>query len=124
MQVVTAEQKDFPLVIDLVGSTLGNQDVPIRARVDGFLETINFIEGQDVEEGQLTVSEGHTDFIKPMTPATCGAAMLVPCWKVSLCSILLPSSVPTRLSTPSPNPSPVRSAARCRRSSSRYERRS
>lgn len=53
VQVVTAEQKDFPLVIDLVGSTLGNQDVPIRARVDGFLETINFIEGQDVEEGQL-----------------------------------------------------------------------
>ena len=32
---------------------VGNQDVPIRARVDGFLETINFIEGQDVEQGQL-----------------------------------------------------------------------
>lgn len=53
VQVVTAERQDFPLVIDLVGSTLGNQDVPIRARVDGFLETINFIEGQDVNKGQL-----------------------------------------------------------------------
>ncbi len=53
VQVVTAERRDFPLIIDLVGSTLGNQDVPIRARVDGFLETINFIEGQEVKEGQL-----------------------------------------------------------------------
>ncbi len=53
VQVVKAEAKDFPLVIDLVGSTLGNQDVPIRARVDGFLETINFVEGQDVKKGQL-----------------------------------------------------------------------
>ena len=32
---------------------LGTQDIPIRARVDGFLETIHFIEGQDVAEGQL-----------------------------------------------------------------------
>lgn len=53
VQVIEAETRDFPLVIDLVGSTLGNQDVPIRARVDGFLETINFNEGQDVEQGQL-----------------------------------------------------------------------
>jgi membrane fusion protein (multidrug efflux system) len=53
VQVIEATTTDFPLVIDLVGSTLGNQDVPIRARVDGFLETINFMEGQNVEEGQL-----------------------------------------------------------------------
>jgi membrane fusion protein (multidrug efflux system) len=53
VQVIKAETKDFPLVIDLVGSTLGNQDVPIRARVDGFLETINFQEGQEVKKGQL-----------------------------------------------------------------------
>lgn len=53
VQVITAEAEDFPMVIDLVGSTLGNQDVPIRARVDGFLETINFVEGQEVEKGQL-----------------------------------------------------------------------
>ena len=53
VQVIKAETEDFPLVIELVGSTLGNQDVPIRARVDGFLETINFIEGREVKEGQL-----------------------------------------------------------------------
>jgi membrane fusion protein (multidrug efflux system) len=53
VQVITTETQDFPLIIDLVGSTLGNQDVPIRARVDGFLETINFIEGQEVKKGQL-----------------------------------------------------------------------
>jgi len=53
VQVIDSKTTDFPLVIELVGSTLGNQDVPIRARVDGFLETINFVEGQDVAEGQL-----------------------------------------------------------------------
>lgn len=53
VNVIEAKVKDFPLDIELVGSLLGNQDIPIRARVDGFLETVNFQEGQDVTEGQL-----------------------------------------------------------------------
>jgi membrane fusion protein (multidrug efflux system) len=51
--VTTSEQRDVPLSIDMVGSTLGTKDVPIRARVEGFLESMDFIEGTFVTEGDL-----------------------------------------------------------------------
>ena len=49
--VTQAQQKDVPLSIDMVGSTLGAQDVPIRARVEGFLESMDFKEGTFVKKG-------------------------------------------------------------------------
>jgi membrane fusion protein (multidrug efflux system) len=54
-EVLVAEvvQKDVPIYIELVGSTLGSQDVEIRARVEGFLISINFTEGAFVHKGQL-----------------------------------------------------------------------
>ena len=51
--VAKAERRDVPLVVELVGTTLGSQDVPIRARVEGFLETMNFREGGFVTKGDL-----------------------------------------------------------------------
>jgi membrane fusion protein (multidrug efflux system) len=51
--VTPAEQRDVPLTIDMVGSTLGTQDVPIRARVEGFLESMDFEEGTFVSAGDL-----------------------------------------------------------------------
>lgn len=51
--VVTVVRQDVPLEIEMVGTTLGTQDVPIRARVEGFLETMNFEEGRFVEKGDL-----------------------------------------------------------------------
>jgi membrane fusion protein (multidrug efflux system) len=51
--VAEAVQKDVPIYIELVGSTLGSQDVEIRARVEGFLISINFTEGAFVHKGQL-----------------------------------------------------------------------
>jgi len=53
VQVVAAVRRDVPLSIEMVGSTLGTQDVPIRARVEGFLETMNFEEGRFVKKGDL-----------------------------------------------------------------------
>jgi len=53
VEVVESERRDVPLTIEMVGSTLGTQDVPIRARVEGFLETMNFQEGRFVEKGDL-----------------------------------------------------------------------
>ena len=53
VQVVKAERRDVPLTVEMVGSTLGTQDVPIRARVEGFLETMNFEEGRFVSKGDL-----------------------------------------------------------------------
>lgn len=51
--VTQAQQKDVPLSIDMVGSTMGVQDVPIRARVEGFLESMDFPEGTFVKKGDL-----------------------------------------------------------------------
>jgi membrane fusion protein (multidrug efflux system) len=49
--VTDATRRDVPLTLDMVGTTLGMQDVPIRARVEGFLETMEFQEGTFVKKG-------------------------------------------------------------------------
>jgi len=46
-------QKDVPIYIELVGATLGSEDVEIRARVEGYLVSVNFTEGSFVKKGQL-----------------------------------------------------------------------
>ena len=51
--VTAVEQKDVPVYLELVGQTEGFQDVEIRARVEGFLETVNFQEGTFVKQGDL-----------------------------------------------------------------------
>ncbi|HEX5604978.1 MAG TPA: efflux RND transporter periplasmic adaptor subunit [Candidatus Binatia bacterium] len=51
--VTEAVQKDVPIYIELVGSTLGSEDVEIRARVEGYLTSVNFTEGSFVKKGQL-----------------------------------------------------------------------
>jgi membrane fusion protein (multidrug efflux system) len=51
--VTPVVQKDVPVYVDLVGQTQGFQDTEIRARVEGFLETMNFREGSFVGKGDL-----------------------------------------------------------------------
>lgn len=51
--VAAAELRDVPLSIEMVGTLRGTQDVPIRARVEGFLESMEFQEGTFVEKGDL-----------------------------------------------------------------------
>ena len=46
-------QRDVPVYLDLVGQTEGAQDVEIRARVEGFLNTMDFREGSFVKKGEL-----------------------------------------------------------------------
>jgi len=50
--VTEAVQKDVPIYIELVGSTLGSEDVEIRARVEGYLVSMNFTEGSFIKKGQ------------------------------------------------------------------------
>jgi membrane fusion protein (multidrug efflux system) len=50
--VVEAVSRDVPVTVELVGQTRGSVDIPIRARVEGFLESLEFVEGGDVEAGQ------------------------------------------------------------------------
>jgi membrane fusion protein (multidrug efflux system) len=46
-------QRDVPIYLDLAGQTEGFQDVDIRARVEGFLQSVNFREGSFVHKGDL-----------------------------------------------------------------------
>ena len=51
--VVTARAADVPFVAEFVGETESSQEVEIRARVEGFLESIAYREGALVNEGDL-----------------------------------------------------------------------
>ena len=51
--VVEVIQKDVPIYREFVGQVYGEKDIPIRARVEGFLEGIHFEEGLAVKQGQL-----------------------------------------------------------------------
>jgi membrane fusion protein, multidrug efflux system len=53
VQVAEVTQNDVPVYIELVGATLGAEDVEIRARVEGYLVSMNFTEGTFVKKGQL-----------------------------------------------------------------------
>ncbi|OQX73174.1 MAG: hypothetical protein B6D61_12815 [Bacteroidetes bacterium 4484_249] len=53
IQVVQVIQKDVPIYEKFVGQVYGEKDIPIRARVEGFLEGIHFNEGLKVSKDQL-----------------------------------------------------------------------
>ena len=54
-QVKVAEvlQRDVPVYVEAIGETRGNTEIEIRARVEGFLDTVDFKEGAMVKKGQL-----------------------------------------------------------------------
>jgi len=53
VKVVEVLQTTVPVPVDFVGQTYGYKDIPIRARVDGFLTGLFFTEGSVVKKGQL-----------------------------------------------------------------------
>jgi membrane fusion protein (multidrug efflux system) len=53
VKVVEVWQTTVPIPVDFVGQTYGYKDIPIRARVDGFLTGLYFTEGTVVKKGQL-----------------------------------------------------------------------
>jgi len=53
VQVVEVIQRDMPITKEWVGQTTGAEDVEIRARVNGWLTSINFREGTEVGKGTL-----------------------------------------------------------------------
>jgi membrane fusion protein (multidrug efflux system) len=53
VQVVTPTQRDVPLTREWVGQARGMADVEVRARVPGWIETMQFEEGRDVKKDQL-----------------------------------------------------------------------
>jgi membrane fusion protein (multidrug efflux system) len=53
VMVAAVVQRDVPIMTELVGQAAGSQDVDVRARVEGFLDTVAFTEGTLVKQGQL-----------------------------------------------------------------------
>ncbi len=53
VNVVTAGQLTVPVYTEYVGQTLGISDVEIRSRVDGWIISMHFKEGDPVKKGQL-----------------------------------------------------------------------
>ena len=46
-------QKDVPVYLELVGQTLGSEDIEIRARVEGYIQRVEFAEGSFIRRGAL-----------------------------------------------------------------------
>jgi len=46
-------QKDVPIYVEAIGQTRGSTEIEVRARVEGFIQTIDFKEGTPVRKGQL-----------------------------------------------------------------------
>lgn len=53
IQVINVIKKDVPLTREFLGQVYGFQDIPIRARVEGYLLGVHFEEGYPVKKGQL-----------------------------------------------------------------------
>ncbi|MBU6399827.1 MAG: efflux RND transporter periplasmic adaptor subunit, partial [Verrucomicrobia bacterium] len=49
----TVGQKDVPIYLDGLGTVQAFNTVTVRVRVDGQLQKLNFVEGQDVHAGQV-----------------------------------------------------------------------
>lgn len=53
VQVTKAVKMDVPITGEWVGQTLGAVDIEIRARVEGWLQSMHFREGSEVRQGTL-----------------------------------------------------------------------
>ena len=53
VKVATVLQKDVPIYVEAIGQTRGSTEIEVRARVEGFIQTIDFKEGNPVRKGQL-----------------------------------------------------------------------
>jgi len=53
-------QKDVPIFVEAIGQTRGSTEIEVRARVEGFLQSVDFKEGNPVRKGQLlyTIDSG------------------------------------------------------------------
>jgi multidrug efflux system membrane fusion protein len=47
------KQQDMPMYLSGVGTVTSNASVTVKARIDGQLDKVGFVEGQDVKAGQL-----------------------------------------------------------------------
>ena len=53
VKAATVLVRDVPIYLEAIGETRGNTEIEIRARVEGFIESVDFAEGTMVRKGQL-----------------------------------------------------------------------
>jgi membrane fusion protein (multidrug efflux system) len=53
VKVATVLHRDVPIYVEAIGETRGSTEIVLRARVEGFIQTIDFKEGTPVRKGQL-----------------------------------------------------------------------
>jgi len=53
VKAATILTRDVPVYVEAIGETRGNTEIEIRARVEGFIESVDFAEGTPVHKGQL-----------------------------------------------------------------------
>ncbi len=76
VKVVRVQARDLPLYRDFVGQTRGKQDVEVRARVQGYLQTINFRQGGDVKSGDLLFTIDRRPYQAALAQAKAAEAQL------------------------------------------------
>ena len=52
VEVATVLQRDVPVFVEAIGQTRGGEEVEVRARVEGYLDSVEFQEGSYVRKGQ------------------------------------------------------------------------
>ena len=53
VKVAEVVQRDVPIYVEAIGQTRGSTEIEVRARVEGFIESVNYTEGGAVRKGQL-----------------------------------------------------------------------
>jgi len=66
--------RDVPVYIEAIGETRGNTEIEIRARVEGFIESVDYKEGSLVEKGQLLYTIDSQPFEAAMAQAKASQA--------------------------------------------------
>ena len=74
VKVANVLQRDVPVHVAAIGETRGNTETEIRARVEGFIESVDFKEGTLVEKGQLLYKIDPKPFEASLAQAKAAAA--------------------------------------------------
>lgn len=74
VNVATPLTRDVPIQIEVIGETRGNTEIEIRARVEGFIETINFDQGKLVKKGDLLYTLDARPFLATVARAKAAQA--------------------------------------------------
>lgn len=69
VKVAAVIRRDVPEIIESIGQTRGSTEVEIRARVEGFLDSVLFEEGRPVKKGELLYEIDPKPFIASVSRA-------------------------------------------------------